>query len=215
MLRTEYCSVLRGGFDMEQNTKQSERRKQELIATALKLFYENGYEKTSIREILKEVGGEVGMFYHYFKSKDEIFELAIEYYLNEYIQKFSEVSKNSSLSFKQSLESLIALQSETIRKYKIGWSNKIHWSMASAIYKKTLQCLIPYIEDLINKALKNKEIIIRTPNVSIHELTLFLVYGISGILHEKPLLEITQMELTKKQQNIRNLLMQFFIWEEE
>ena len=48
-------------------------KKEALITTALKLFMENGYENTSVRMILNEVGGEVGMFYHYFKSKDALF----------------------------------------------------------------------------------------------------------------------------------------------
>lgn len=199
---------------MKRNVKLPEIRKQELITAALKLFYANGYEKTSIRDILDEVGGEVGMFYHYFKSKDEIFELAVEYFLNEYVADFSEVSSYDSKSFQQRLDSLITLQSEAIIKYKNIWSDKIHWSMASAIYKKTLERLIPYVEALISMAINNNEISLKTENVNIHEITLFLIYGISGVLHEKPLTELTQTELMKKQQDIRNLIAQFLMIKE-
>ena len=45
-------------------------KRDEIIKVATKQFFENGYEETSIRSILNDVGGEVGMFYHYFKSKD-------------------------------------------------------------------------------------------------------------------------------------------------
>jgi len=199
---------------MKRNTKLPEVRKQELIVAALKLFYAYGYEKTSIRDILDVVGGEVGMFYHYFKSKDEIFELAVEHFLNEYITDFSEVSENDTEPFLQSLDNIIALQGKTIFKYKDIWADKIHWSMASAIYKKTLERLIPYVETLLNKAIKSNEILIITKDVEVHEITLFLVYGISGVLHEKPLAELTQAELMKKQQDIRNLVTQFFMMKE-
>lgn len=199
---------------MKRNAKLPEIRKQELITAALKLFYANGYEKTSIRDILDEVGGEVGMFYHYFKSKDEIFELAVEHFLNDYVADFSEVSSYDSKSFQQRLDSLIILQCEAIIKYKNIWSDKIHWSMASAIYKKTLERLIPYVEALISTAINNNEISIKTENINIHEITLFLIYGISGVLHEKPLAGLTQTELMKKQQDIRNLIAQFLMIKE-
>lgn len=199
---------------MKRNAKLPEIRKQELITAALKLFYANGYEKTSIRDILDEVGGEVGMFYHYFKSKDEIFELAVELFLNDYVTDFSEVSSYDSKSFQQRLDSLIILHSEAIIKYKNIWSDKIHWSMASAIYKKTLERLIPYVEALISTAINNNEISIKTENINIHEITLFLIYGISGVFHEKPLAGLTQTELMKKQQDIRNLIAQFLMIKE-
>jgi AcrR family transcriptional regulator len=199
---------------MKRNAKLPEIRKQELITAALKLFYANGYEKTSIRDILDEVGGEVGMFYHYFKSKDEIFELAVELFLNDYVADFSEISSYDSKSFQQRLDSLIILQSEAIIKYKNIWSDKIHWSMASAIYKKTLERLIPYVEVLISTATNNNEISLKTENINIHEITLFLIYGISGVLHEKPLAGLTPTELMKKQQDIRNLIAQFLMIKE-
>lgn len=199
---------------MKRNAKLPEIRKQELITAALKLFYANGYEKTSIRDILDVVGGEVGMFYHYFKSKDEIFELAVELFLNDYVTDFSEVSSYDSKSFQQRLDSLIILHSEAIIKYKNIWSDKIHWSMASAIYKKTLERLIPYVEVLISTAINNNEISLKTENINIHEITLFLIYGISGVLHEKPLARLTQTELMKKQQDICNLIAQFLMIKE-
>ena len=42
-------------------------KRDEIIDIAMKLFFENGYEATSVRMIMNEVGGEIGMFYHYFK----------------------------------------------------------------------------------------------------------------------------------------------------
>ena len=52
--------------------KQSEMRKQELINIAMRQFIMQGYDKTSIRSIVGEAEGEIGMFYHHFASKEEI-----------------------------------------------------------------------------------------------------------------------------------------------
>ena len=61
-------------------TKEPEIRKQEILDTALKLFGENGYEKTSITDIAKAIGVAQGLCYRYFPSKKAMFESAIEQY---------------------------------------------------------------------------------------------------------------------------------------
>ena len=58
---------------MKRNSKKPEVRKQELIEIAAKLFAEKGYEAVSVRDILDVVGGAPGMFYYYFKSKQDIY----------------------------------------------------------------------------------------------------------------------------------------------
>ena len=59
-------------------------KRDELIEAALALFFENGYENTSIRMIAARVGCEVGLFYYYFKNKDEAFEVAIDRFFSKY-----------------------------------------------------------------------------------------------------------------------------------
>ena len=51
-------------------SKEPEARKQEILETAMKLFAEKGYEKTSISDIAKEIGVAQGLCYRYFPSKD-------------------------------------------------------------------------------------------------------------------------------------------------
>ena len=58
-------------------TKEPEIRKQEILDTALKLFGENGYEKTSITDIAKVIGVAQGLCYRYFPSKEALFDSAI------------------------------------------------------------------------------------------------------------------------------------------
>jgi len=63
-------------------------KRDEIIAAALKLFMEKGYEGTSIRMIQGEVKCEVGLFYYYFKNKDEVFERAMELFFQDYKVQF-------------------------------------------------------------------------------------------------------------------------------
>lgn len=45
------------------NTKEPEVRRQEILDTAMKLFYEKGYEKTSITDNAREMGVAQGLCY--------------------------------------------------------------------------------------------------------------------------------------------------------
>ena len=56
-----------------QITKDPQERKQEILETAMRLFQEKGYEKTSISDIAKAIGVAQGLCYRYFPSKEVLF----------------------------------------------------------------------------------------------------------------------------------------------
>ena len=54
--------------------KKGELRRDSIIRTAEKLFFERGYEETSIQDILNALSISKGGFYHYFESKIALLE---------------------------------------------------------------------------------------------------------------------------------------------
>jgi AcrR family transcriptional regulator len=58
--------------DLSLNSENSTKRK--IIRTAVNLFAENGYDKTSLRDIAKLVGIKPASIYNYFKAKADIIE---------------------------------------------------------------------------------------------------------------------------------------------
>ena len=54
--------------------KKGDQRRDELMATAERLFYTKGYEGTSVQDILTEMNFSKGGFYHYFESKIALLE---------------------------------------------------------------------------------------------------------------------------------------------
>ena len=52
--------------------KNSRNTKGRIISAAWKLFYEQGYEETTVEDIVFESETSKGSFYHYFKGKDEL-----------------------------------------------------------------------------------------------------------------------------------------------
>jgi AcrR family transcriptional regulator len=188
-------------------------RKRELIDAARKIFCEKGYEQTSIRDILEVIGGEVGMFYHYFRSKDEIFRLSVELFLEDYICEFSALF-SETVTPKQAVDKLIALVYRNITMYKKNWAEKLHWSMAAAIQKEMLENMVPVVEQLIVREIEAG----RHKGLGIgaaRESARFLLYGISGVLHEKPLAEQSEDEYEVKLRLISEMVSKFMTGGEE
>lgn len=52
--------------------RKGEEKRQELLNVAEKLFCQQGYEKTSVQDILSVTGLSKGGFYHHFSGKDEV-----------------------------------------------------------------------------------------------------------------------------------------------
>ena len=52
--------------------KRTKNTKGKIISAAWKLFYDQGYDETTIDEIIAESGTSKGSFYHYFEGKDAL-----------------------------------------------------------------------------------------------------------------------------------------------
>lgn len=50
----------------------TKKTKSKIVTAAWKLFYENGYDNTTVEEIIEESGTSRGSFYHYFEGKDAL-----------------------------------------------------------------------------------------------------------------------------------------------
>ncbi|MDF1814780.1 MAG: TetR/AcrR family transcriptional regulator [Verrucomicrobiales bacterium] len=53
-------------------TTKSHSKRDEILEVASRLFYEQGYNATGIKQIIEEAGAAKGTFYSHFKSKEEL-----------------------------------------------------------------------------------------------------------------------------------------------
>ena len=63
--------------------------KSRIVSAAWKLFYRQGYDKTTIDDILEEAHASRGSFYHYFESKDSL-PASLGYLFDEKYEELSE-----------------------------------------------------------------------------------------------------------------------------
>lgn len=79
--------------------KYPEETRNLIVDTAARLFVEKGYERTSIQDIINNLGGlSKGAIYHHFKSKDEIMNAVADKLYAGATEKMNEIVRRKDLT---------------------------------------------------------------------------------------------------------------------
>ncbi|MCE7792329.1 TetR/AcrR family transcriptional regulator [Salipaludibacillus sp. CUR1] len=100
------------------DAKERHDRKQEFLDTALDLFYEKGYEKTTIKDIINQVGLSKGAFYHYFESKEDVIEQISEAFAEETIYSVKKLSERTDINAVEKINRSIELIQQHKKQFK-------------------------------------------------------------------------------------------------
>ena len=172
-------------------TKEPEVRKQEILDTALKLFGENGYEKTSITDIAKAIGVAQGLCYRYFPSKEALFDSAIEQYADVLVEQFVSSEKDDHKALRQIIEDMPATMEERDTKYYSVFHGAENKKFHDQLSLKVCEKLVPLVEKLLLRAQQKGEIQFD----DIQTAAMFCVYGQLGILLAD---DLTQEDKSKR-----------------
>lgn len=175
-------------------TKKPEVRKQEILDTALRLFGENGYEKTSVADIAKEIGVAQGLCYRYFPSKEALFDSAIDQYADVLVKQFVSLKGDDRKTLRQTIEETpLFVEDENEPYYPVfhGAENrKFHDQLALKVCEK----LVPLVEQLLRQARQKGEIQLDDTQAA----AAFCVYGQLGILLADNLTQEEKSERIRK-----------------
>ncbi len=164
---------------MTRITKAPEERRQEIIDTAMKVFYEKGYEKTSISDIAREMDVAQGLCYRYFSSKEELFDTALDQYAQRQVERICSIL-DPQMSLPELIEKMpMFLEVENDNSYaqKICHEKgnvKFHNQLSLKICSK----LQPVVADLLLRAREQGKIHIQ----DVDTVSSFCVYGQLGVL---------------------------------
>lgn len=129
---------------MARVVKKPEVRKDELLDVAEKLFIEKGYENTSIKDIYAEVNGSFGMFYHHFKSKEEVLEEVNKKMLARRFEPIKSIIIDRDLSGIEKLRKVLSLAIISAKQKITNYS--------SNSYQKNPQLLVMHMHDTLGIA---------------------------------------------------------------
>lgn len=99
--------------------KEPEHWKSDILDAAQKLFLLKGYEETSVSDIMKEAGGAKGMFYRFFRSKEEAMQaLGDRMFLQN--NPFEAVKGRTGLNGLQKIRELLVLNQSDEERNRIS-----------------------------------------------------------------------------------------------
>src|SRR5438270_698480 len=82
---------------MPRIVKRPEERRNELLDCAQALFFERGYEQTTVNAVIAKAGVSKGAFYHHFASKEEMLEALAARLAHEGLVRVQGVLEDPSL----------------------------------------------------------------------------------------------------------------------
>lgn len=180
-------SIWKGKSTAVRNVKIHDERKQELIDTAKRLFLEKGIEHTTISMLVGEIGVAHGLFYYYFKSKDEVVECVLDNMLNDLKIDLSMKLHESEKDFSNKLKILMKALYD-IYYFKLDANRLEDW--VRIYYRDKLsKFLIDIEQDIVQEGIQNGYI--KVPNA---ELVLRIAVGGCLLVLEKE--QITCEKLT-------------------
>ena len=124
VLNIMYIKV--GDIMPKKNTRNTKSR---IVSAAWRLFYEQGYEDTTVEDIIFESGTSKGSFYHYFESKDAL--LGSRAYLVD--EKYEELEDSIDYSG-GAIETLLMLNRELFKMIE----NTIDLELIKRLYSTQL-----------------------------------------------------------------------------
>ena len=172
-------------------TKEPEVRKQEIIDTALRLFGEKGYEKTSITDIAKAIGVAQGLCYRYFPSKEALFDRAIEQYADVLVEQMVSSKADENLTLRQMIEAMPSAMEDRDTKFYPVFHGAENKKFHDQLTLKVCEKLVPVVEKLLQHARQRGEIQFD----DLQTAAAFCVYGQLGILLAN---DLTQEEKSKR-----------------
>ncbi len=164
-------------------------KKDEIISKALELFFEYGYEATSVRMILEQVGGEVGMFYHYFKSKEDLFQQVVELFFQNCQIQFTKMIGHYT-TIEEFLPTFLDYYHTNVKQYD-KLSSNMHWTIQSTMYSKMLNATLPAIRTFVEQYIQQYG---NRRNLPSDILAKQLLYATSATLHSDSFQEMSKEE---------------------
>jgi len=144
--------------------KEHDERLNELLDVGQQLFFQKGYELTSVNDIIEKVGVAKGTFYHYFKSKDDLLDKLIDRWTHLTMARLeNQVMNQEKLNAVEKLNLFFT----TIRDFKVENLELMkvlllvlyqdeNLLLRHKLVKKSIEHLIPYLVEILKQGAEDE-----------------------------------------------------------
>lgn len=130
--------------------KKGEKRKQELLQIAYRMFLTRGYENTSVDAIIEQAGIAKGTYYYYFESKEEMLEEVIGMMIEQETEAARQVL-SADISIPEKIIGIISSFRPTGEEHPIedALMRPENYLMHEKIKKSLAETVIPLLSGVI------------------------------------------------------------------
>ena len=89
------------------NQERTRARKGEILDAAEKLFMEQGYEQTSVNDILEASGVAKGSLYHHYSSKEDVLDGVLQRITEQIVAQMEAIAQDSTLTAHEKMARMI------------------------------------------------------------------------------------------------------------
>lgn len=139
-------------------SKEYDERLTEFLDTAQQLFFEKGYEKTSVNDIIEKIGVAKGTFYHYFKSKEDLLDQLVNHFIEQSVSTVGEMMERRDLNtlermnlFFISIRNLKAENKELMKMLMRFLYKDENLLLRHKIFKRSIALLTPPLAEIIKQ----------------------------------------------------------------
>ncbi|MCB9152072.1 MAG: TetR/AcrR family transcriptional regulator [Caldilineaceae bacterium] len=119
---------------MARIVKDHDSRRHEILDAAQQLFYQKGYEQTSVQDLLNAIGIAKGTFYHYFDSKQALLQELTDRIVVEAMALVEKLVKDPQLNALEKFTQIYVQMHQWKIERKISCSNSCACFIAMRIY---------------------------------------------------------------------------------
>ncbi|MBG9530025.1 TetR family transcriptional regulator [Bacillus thuringiensis] len=167
---------------MKRISKEPDVRRQELMDIGFELYMKNGMKGFGIKDVVNHAGVATGLFYYYFKSKENFVDEVLNDCIVKNMELIEEILVSNERSVMQKMKDSLDIFWTFIEKlapYKnvSSFQTEQHFQMEQKLFAR----MQPLIRQVIEEGLKTG--IFYTDNSLL--ASGFILYGLSSIAHSE------------------------------
>ncbi|ATA23766.1 TetR family transcriptional regulator [Brenneria goodwinii] len=189
----------------------TEERRQAFITAAAQLFQEIGYERASMNEVAKRVGGSKATLYNYFTSKEELFESVVRTYSAGFLaDAAAELTKPGSeaLSIEQKLTrfgermlQVLTGDNQALQIYRVVVGEAGHSDIGILFRESGIRQSMETLAQVMDDAVQKEELIEGEPMLRAMQFTALVKAETDVLIYQRELPHFTPAQIRRMVEN--------------